>query len=418
MAERAAIPQAPHDHEGERAAMHLPAVSARRATLATFVVSGMLAVVWVARMPAIRDALGLTPSEVGSVLLATAVGSIASITVVGRLAVTFGSDSVLRWSLPLMAASAVALGFSTGYPMLLATAALTGLFLGATDVTMNTQASLIERTSGERVLAGMHAGWSFGSAVGAGLAALTAAAGVSVGITMVIASSVVLLAWVLIQGGYLPDAGVRAGGERRAGRIRLPGIIVVIGAAMTLAYLIEGAVIGWSTLYLHDQFGAAAWLAAVGYLGYEIAMFVGRLGGDRVRHRWGDPRTSVVGSAVATVGLGVLVLATGGPLAVAALVVIGLGQSAVVPILFATAGAVGHDVAAAAIARVGGFGFAGMLVGPAAFGVVAQTASMRAGFVGLTVLAVAMTMVVGRGVGPALDSETARSAAAPRRTGS
>ncbi len=55
------------------------------------------------------------------------------------------------------------------------------------------------------------------------------------------------------------------------------------------------------------------------------------------------------------------------------------------------------DVAAAAIARVGGFGYAGMLAGPAAFGVVAQTASMRAGFLALLVLAVVMTMAVRRG---------------------
>ncbi len=146
--------------------MSLPAVTPRLATLAAFMASGMLAVVWVARMPAIRDSLGLTPSEIGLVLLATALGSLASIAVVGRVAVAFGSDVVLRRSLPLMASSAVVLGFSTSYPMLLVSAAVTGAFLGATDVTMNSQASLIERTSGVRVLSGMHAGWSFGFCTG------------------------------------------------------------------------------------------------------------------------------------------------------------------------------------------------------------------------------------------------------------
>lgn len=378
--------------------MPLPAVTAQRAILAAFVASGMLAVVWVARLPAIRDSLGLTPSEVGLVLLATAVGSIASITVVGRIAVAFGSDAVLRWSLPLMAAGALGLGLSAGYPALLATAAVTGVFLGATDVTMNSQASLIERTSGRRVLAGMHAGWSFGSALGAGLAAATAAMGVPVAVTMLVAALLVVVTWSATQRSYIPDAASGSAREKRILHIRLPRMILVIGTVMTLAYLIEGAVAGWSTLYLHDEFGLTAWLAAVGYLAYELAMVTGRLAGDRSRHRWGDRRAVVAGSGLATVGLALVLVAPGSPVAVLGLVVVGLGQSVVVPIAFAAAGMLAPSVAAAAIARVGGFGYAGMLAGPAAFGVIAQATSLRAGFLALLVLAAVMTMTAGRAV--------------------
>lgn len=378
--------------------MSLPAVTPRLATLAAFMASGMLAVVWVARLPAIRDSLGMTPSEIGLVLLATALGSLASIAVVGRVAVAFGSDVVLRRSLPLMALSAVVLGFSASYPMLLVSAAVTGAFLGATDVTMNSQASLIERTSGVRVLSGMHAGWSFGSAIGAGLAALTAALGAGVSTTMVVAAVLVAGVWVLTQSAYIHDGTLPdEAAERRMGRIRLPRTILVVGVIMTLAFLIEGAVAGWSTLYLHDEFGVAAWLAAVGYLAYELAMVTGRLVGDRARRRWGDRRSAVSGSVLATAGLAVVLLSPGSAGAVVGLVVVGLGQSVVVPIAFAAAGMLAPDVAAAAIARVGGFGYAGMLAGPAAFGVVAQTASMRAGFLALLVLAVVMTMAVRRG---------------------
>ncbi|HQJ34746.1 MAG TPA: MFS transporter [Rhodoglobus sp.] len=396
---RADHPGGAPDDRRTGANVSLPVASPRRATLAAFVSSGMLAVVWVARMPAIRDSLGLSPSEIGLVLLATALGSIASIAFVGRLAVAFGSDAVLRRSLPLMALSAVVLGFSTTYPMLLASAAVTGAFLGMTDVTMNSQASLIERRSGVRVLAGMHAGWSFGSAMGAGLAALTAALGAGVSTTMMIAALLVGMVWALTQGAYIHD-GTQPdqAGERRVGRIRLPQAIFVIGMIMTLAFLIEGAVAGWSTLYLHDQFGVAAWLAAVGYLTYELAMVTGRLVGDRARRRWGDRRSAVVGSLLASVGLALVLVAPASSLAVLGLIVVGLGQSVVVPIAFAAAGVLAPDVAAAAIARVGGFGYAGMLAGPAAFGVVAQATSMRAGFLALLALAVFLVFAVRRGV--------------------
>lgn len=376
-----------------------PALSgARGAVLAAFVTSGMLAVVWIARLPALRDSLALSPSEVGIALLATAVGSIAAISVVGRLAVSLGSDVVLRWSLPSMALGVAVIGFSVNYAMLLIAAAVTGVFLGATDVTMNAQGSLIERQSGQRVLAGMHAGWSFGSAIGAGLAAVTAALAASVGATTVVAAALALAVWQVTRKSYLRDAHQPSRDSERHVRIRLPRIILVIGAVMTLAYLVEGAVAGWSTLYLHDQFGLAAWLAAAGYLAYEISMVTGRLVGDRLRHRFGDRRSGFVGALLGTVGLGLIVVSPGAAGAVAGLVIVGLGQSVVVPIMFASAGVAAHGLAAAAIARVGGFGYAGMLAGPAAFGFVAQSASMRAGFVMLLVLAIVMTAATRRAV--------------------
>ncbi len=376
-----------------------PALSgARGAVLAAFVTSGMLAVVWIARLPALRDSLALSPSEAGLALLATALGSIAAITVVGRLAVSLGSDVVLRWSLPSMALGVAVIGFSANYAMLLFTAAVTGVFLGATDVTMNAQGSLIERQTGQRVLAGMHAGWSFGSAIGAGLAAVTAALAASVGATTLVASALALAVWLSTRKSYLPDAHPSVSRSEPRSRIRLPRAILVIGAVMTLAYLIEGAVAGWSTLYLHDQFSVAAWLAAAGYLAYEISMVTGRLVGDRLRHRFGDGRSGFVGALLGTVGIGLIVMSPSAAGAVAGLVIVGLGQSVVVPIMFASAGVVTPGLAAAAIARVGGFGYAGVLAGPAAFGFVAESASMRAGFVMLLVLAIVMTAATRRAV--------------------
>lgn len=369
----------------------------RNAILAAFVTSGMVSVLWVARMPAIRDALGLTPSEVGLALLASAVGSIASIPVVSRLSVRFGSDAVLSLSLPVMAVGALALGAASSYALLVAAAVLAGACLGATDVAMNSQASVEERRSGEPVMARMHAGWSFGSALGAGIAALTAALGAPVIVTMAIGSVLLVGAWAPARSSYIPDAADSGQAEGGRTRIRLPRIVLLIGVLMALAYLIEGAVIGWSTLYLHDVFGVAAWLAAAGYLAYEIAMVLGRLAGDWIRARWGDRRSALVGSGAATAGLALVAVAPTAPVAVLGLAVVGFGQSAVVPIAFAAAGVAGGRLASAAIARVGGFGYAGMLAGPAAFGVVAQAASIRAGFFGLLVLAAATIGVIASG---------------------
>jgi sugar phosphate permease len=357
----------------------------------------MMSVLWVARMPAIRDRLSLTPSEIGAVLLATALGSIAAIPVVSRLSVTRGSDAVLRVSLPLLALGSVAIGVATSFALLLAVAVLNGMFLGATDVTMNAQASLLERRTGEPVLSRMHAGWSIGSAVGAGIAATTAAASASVAVTMGIGAIILIATWLPARRRLLADAMKSQSDPASRPKVKLPRVILLVGSVVGLAYLIEGGVIGWSTLYVHDVFGVVAWLAAVGYLAFELSMVTGRFFGDSVRRLWGDRRAALSGSALSIVGLALVVMAPLPLIAVAGLVIVGLGQAVVVPIGFASAGVAGGAAAAAAIARVGAFGYAGVIAGPAAFGVVAQAASMRAGFACLMGLAVVATLAIGSG---------------------
>ena len=56
-----------------------PVASATRATYAAFIGSGFAFASWAARIPQVRDALELSPSALGLVLLAIAAGSIVAL---------------------------------------------------------------------------------------------------------------------------------------------------------------------------------------------------------------------------------------------------------------------------------------------------------------------------------------------------
>jgi hypothetical protein len=109
-------------------------------------------------------------------------------------------------------------------------------------------------------------------------------------------------------------------------------------------------------------------------------MTVGRLSGDFVTARVGD-RTVLFWGGLATMGgFAQLLSAPIASLAMSGFLLIGLGASNIVPVLFRSAGAQRAMPAGLAVAAITTAGYAGVLVGPAAIGFVAKSAGLPFAF--------------------------------------
>lgn len=113
---------------------------------------------------------------------------------------------------------------------------------------------------------------------------------------------------------------------------------------------------------------------------FSVAMTTGRLFGDRVVGRIGDRNAIFWGSLLAAAGFACVAAATAAPVAMVGFVLIGAGASNIVPVLFRRAGAQTVMPAGLAVAAISTFGYAGILVGPAAVGFVAKLSSLPAAF--------------------------------------
>ena len=82
-------------------------------------------------------------------------------------------------------------------------------------------------------------------------------------------------------------------------------------------------------------------------------------------------------------GLFAAVLAPSAPLALVGFLLVGLGASNVVPILFTAAGNQSAMPAGLAIGAITTLGYAGILAGPAVIGFVAHAVSLNLAFAGL-----------------------------------
>ena len=110
-------------------------------------------------------------------------------------------------------------------------------------------------------------------------------------------------------------------------------------------------------------------------------MTTGRLLADRITNRIGPVRLVRFGSAVAAVGMGMIILSASYPLTLVGWGVFGIGISGVAPQIFSAAGNLSKSGQGVVLSRVVSAAYAGQLVGPAIIGWIASSVGLTTSFV-------------------------------------
>jgi fucose permease len=353
----------------------------RLSTRLAFLAAGLAMSAWAPLVPFAKERLALGEADLGLLLLCLGAGSLMAMPVTGLLASRFGCRIVVLVSGAFVCLVLPGLAVAPTPMLLGATLFAFGAALGTLDVAMNVQAVIVERESGGSLMSGFHGLFSVGGFIGAGLMALMLWAGLTPAAASVVVSLLVALSLVAAAPYLLrePDAG-----EGHGSMFVVPhGAVIFIGVLCFLCFLAEGAILDWSALLLTSEQGMDATRAGLGYAAFAIAMTVGRLTGDRVVRRLGGKRVLLLGGLCGAVGFFVAVLAPSAPLALVGFLLVGLGASNVVPILFTAAGNQSAMPAGLAIGAITTLGYAGILAGPAVIGFVAHAVSLNLAFAGL-----------------------------------
>jgi fucose permease len=353
----------------------------RLSTRLAFLAAGLAMSAWAPLVPFAKERLALGEADLGMLLLCLGAGSLMAMPVTGLLASRFGCRVVVLVSGAFVCMVLPGLAIAPT-PMLLGATLFTfGAALGTLDVAMNVQAVIVERESGGALMSGFHGLFSVGGFIGAGLMALMLWAGMtpvgaSVAVSLLVALSLLAGAPHLLRE---PDAA-----DGHGSMFVVPhGAVIFIGVLCFLCFLAEGAILDWSALLLTSEQGMDATRAGLGYAAFAAAMTVGRLTGDRVVSRLGGKRVLLLGGLCGAAGFFAAVLAPSAPLALVGFLLVGLGASNVVPILFTAAGNQSAMPAGLAIGAITTLGYAGILAGPAVIGFVAHAVSLNLAFAGL-----------------------------------
>jgi len=423
----------------------------RRAALATalvFATNGFLLASWVSRLPATRDRLGASVAELGLVLLGPGFGSLLSMPFSGRLCRRYGSRLVVAATTVAASAALVVLAVAPTLAGLGVALFAWGSCYGSWDVAMNVHGSAVEQRAGREWMPRYHACWSVGGIAGAGCGALAASAS----LPLVLHFTAVALACAALVGVALrsfvedreprrapapsmrtgdpasgppegersrplervPTAVHRPRGDRDPGRARgrargrvLTGRLLVVGVVTLCATTLEGAAADWLALFLTDERGATASLAAAGYAVFAVAMAGGRFAGTAVAERLGRHGAVRAGGLVSLAGVLLTVLGPGLPTAYLGAALWALGVCLVFPAAV-SAGGETPGRPADAIAAVTTIGYGGFLVGPPLIGLLADRVGLGRALLVLLVLAGGITVLA-----PAVRSRRTQPAAQP-----
>lgn len=349
---------------------------ARLSTRLSFLVAGFAMACWAPLIPLAKQRLGVDERGLGLLLLCMGAGSVGALLAAGALSARYGSRPVILISGLALAVTLPMLAMA-GSPATLGLALLAfGAGLGSLDVAMNVHAVEVERAEQRPLMSGFHALFSVGGIAGAGL--MTFLLSMQVGaLVNTLACSMLIAAAMAVAGPRLRCTKPPAPCPQF---VRPRGIVLVLGVLAAVAFLVEGAILDWGAVFITGANLVGVDGGGVGYLLFSAAMTAGRLGGDAVTARLGDRATLLNGSLVAIAGLVMLLVAPVVGLALAGFVLIGLGVSNLAPILFRRAGAQPVMPPALAIAAITTAGYAGILMGPAAMGFVADAVSLPTAF--------------------------------------
>jgi MFS family permease len=349
----------------------------RLAVTVVFFLIGCGSGTWAARVPAIKEHLHLSAGVLGLTLLGPPVGAVAAMSVVGAILVKVKPRRVVGTMFIPFGVALCALSVVDSPWQLFVALFVWGASTGTIDVAMNIEAAALQDFIGRRIMSRFHASYSIGGLAGAGAGAVAAATGLSDNVNFVVVGVIVLFAGVG-AGSVFSRTPVqprhRSETVRAARRPTFSWTLVGLSAIAFGCFLAEGAVNGWSAAYLHSSLKAGAGLAAVGYTVFSCAMATGRLFGDHMAERFGPVRLVRFSAAIAALAFAGALFAGQVATAMVGFVLLGLGMSIVVPLVFTASSHLERP--GPSLATVNSFGYFGVLVGPGLIGGLADTVGL------------------------------------------
>ncbi len=173
---------------------------------------------------------------------------------------------------------------------------------------------------------------------------------------------------------------------------------------MAFAYIADASVSNYSVKYLTDGLGSPEDVAKLSYLGYMVAMLLGRALGDRAVQRWGAVPVVRSGAALSALGFALAAAAPAAWAGIAGFTVLGLGICAIIPQVFAAGGRLFPADSDAAVARLNLFNYVGFLVGSPLVGALADASSYRWALLAPMLLVLAVLPLADRFAAPAASS--------------
>ena len=356
---------------------------------------GVVFASWASRIPDLKSSLQLSDASLGSILLALPLGQLLTMPISGRLTTIFGSRRMLTIGAPLYALALTFLGLATAGWQLAIFLFLLGISGNICNIALNTQGVAGETFYGKPIMTSFHGAWSVGGFTGALVGLLM----MNFLLTPYIHFCIIaVLVWIHIAinykfllGGQKPTAS-----EKPKLFTKPQGVLVQLGVIGFCSMATEGAMFDWSGVYFKEIVKAPQSLIILGYTSFMIMMATGRFLGDKIILRFGRKRSLQVSGIIISTGMFISVIFPFLIPSVIGFMLVGIGVSGIVPMVYSIAGSNTKVSPGIALAIVSGVSYFGFLMGPPLIGYISALSSLRYSYAVIGCFGLLITFIVAK----------------------
>lgn len=332
-----------------------------------------------ARLPDIQTQLGVSESQLGLTMIGMSIGSLISLTFAAPLIDRLGPRTTAFVTVLGPAFLFATIPWLPSAPAVFFALFLTGLLSGALEINLNVEIDRLETASGKRFMNRAHGFWSVGFFITALFGAMIRQSGLPTQLHLGLMALI-----VFAVGGYMFRQLVPAprpadrDHDTDSHRIAFPNLglvpLCIIGFA---AFLVEGAGIDWSAIYMRDVFAVEPFVGGMGLTLFAFFMAAMRLSADPVVSRYGPRNVAMVLLGLASLGVLLVGYAPVPWVALTGFALMGVGCSAVYPLAVSAAAQRTDRPAAVNVAALGQVSFVVFFLAPPLLGFVAEFLGIR-----------------------------------------
>ncbi len=361
----------------------------RTITSISFFISGIVTGTWASRIPEMQQKFQLNDARWGAVLFAIPVGLFIGLPISSWLVARFSSYKTMAVSGIVYALLLCMLPFAPNVYVMAALLFLFGVSRNFYNITINTNSVEVQRFYKMPIIATFHGIWSFACLVAAGIGTVIIWAQIApeyhfifIAISLAI---VIFLTRIKRKKRVAPPAGSKP-------LFVMPDrYLALLGIMCFCAMTCEGVMMDWSVNYFDRVVKADRNLVTAGYTSFIITMTLGRFIGDKLIAYFGALVMLIISGVLLAAGFAIAVLFPFVYAVCFGFLLVGFGDSILVPLIFSMAGKSTRMAPSFAIASVTMIGYTGFLSAPLIIGTLSKAYGMQWAFSLMIVFAIVIS---------------------------
>jgi MFS family permease len=365
----------------------------RLASTVFFFLSGFGYSSWVSRIPHIKAQLHLSEAQFGAVLFAFPIGLMLTMPFTGKLLNKYSSRYIMLLGAVMFNVVLALPGFSAFVWQLVIILLLFGASRNIFNLSINTQALEVQKLYPKSIMTTFHAVWSLAGFAGAGLGYIMVTQNVAPS-NHLLGISVAMLA---VTACFYPLTKYTEPVPEQKKFFSMPDKKLLKFALICFVSMAcENTMYDWGGIYFQNILHASPKLTTAAFVFFMTAVTLGRFLGDYAVMKFGIKRILFYSGILITVGFLICFLLPFIYPTILGFILIGIGVSCVVPLVFSIAGRSSSLSSSSALTSISTIGYLGFLMVPPMVGFISEYLSMKWAFLVMAFLGGLMILMVNK----------------------